>query len=535
MKFLPVVERELRVSARTPRLYWGRFTAALIAITLVAWLWFIFGGVGGSANRSKEIFVTLATFSFVYCLILGVLVTADSISEEKREGTLGLLFLTNLKGYDVVLGKLFANSIHSFYNLVAILPALAIPLLLGGLTPGDFWRMALVLLEALVLSLSVGMLVSSISKHDRKAQVGSFFLVVLITLLIPWAAAGLKEYFPSIYSPYLFCLSPSYTFFISFDQNYRGNESFYWISLVIGFGLSILALVAAAWIVRGVWQDRPKVGKAFRRQLKLEKLKLGTVRARKEYREKLLNVNAFYWLSARDRFKPLYVFGFLLVVAITWLRLFLYNGRDMVQQETFFLVAICLHTVMKIWVASESGRRFAEDRKSGALELTLSTPLTVREILEGQFFALVRQFGGAIGIILLFDLMALMIGARMQLSSTDSDWMLTCIAGMIVLVVDLFTIATLGMWLGLASKRASRAVGMTLFFIIVMPWLGLFGLITFLSFVRMPMLESKSFELMVGAYFILSVGVDSFFFVRASTRLTSKFREIATTRFDHRR
>ena len=29
--------------------------------------------------------------------------TADSLSAEKREGTLGLLFLTDLRGYDVVL------------------------------------------------------------------------------------------------------------------------------------------------------------------------------------------------------------------------------------------------------------------------------------------------------------------------------------------------------------------------------------------------------------------------------------------------
>src|SRR4051812_35796206 len=150
MRFLPVVERELRVASRNPRLYWSRFTAAFLAIILVAWFWMVFGSVGNSAIRAKQIFGTLATFSFIYCLILGVLVTADSISEEKREGTLGLLFLTNLKGYDVVFGKLFASSLHAFYSLVAILPVLAIPLLLGGLTGGDYGRMAIVLLDSLI-------------------------------------------------------------------------------------------------------------------------------------------------------------------------------------------------------------------------------------------------------------------------------------------------------------------------------------------------------------------------------------------------
>ena len=44
-----------------------------------------------------------------YCLLSGVWFTADCLSEEKREGTLGLLFLTDLKGYDVVFGKLVAT------------------------------------------------------------------------------------------------------------------------------------------------------------------------------------------------------------------------------------------------------------------------------------------------------------------------------------------------------------------------------------------------------------------------------------------
>jgi hypothetical protein len=61
--------------------------------------------------------------------------TADCISSEKREGTLGLLFLTDLKGYSVILGKMLATSLNSFYALTAIFPVLAIPLLLGGIPP----------------------------------------------------------------------------------------------------------------------------------------------------------------------------------------------------------------------------------------------------------------------------------------------------------------------------------------------------------------------------------------------------------------
>jgi ABC-type transport system involved in multi-copper enzyme maturation permease subunit len=532
MRFLPVVERELRVASRNPRLYWGRFTAAFLAIILVAWFWMVFGSVGNSAIRAKQIFGTLATFSFIYCLILGVLVTADSISEEKREGTLGLLFLTNLKGYDVVFGKLFASSLHAFYSLVAILPVLAIPLLLGGLTGGDYWRMALVLLDSLIFSLSIGMLVSAFSKHDRKAQVSAFGIVVFASLILPGLVAWLHRKVAFPFEDYFYGLSPVYTFTHAFDQIYKTNPDLFWTSAATIQGVSWLALIAAAIIVRRIWQDRPKVGAAFLRQQKLTEWKRGTITVRNRYREKLLNTNPFYWLSARDRLKPLYVLGFLLSVALIWLILYLYNGNDMLEQESIFLTALFLHTAMKFWLASESGRRFSEDRKSGALELTLSTPLKVREILEGQFMALLRQFGGTIAIILVLDVAGMILSTRMRLSSPDSDWILTCVAGMIVFVVDLFAIAALGMWLGLSSKRASRAVGQTIFFIMILPWLVLLALITYMSIVRYSGIES--FKVMIGAYFMLSVLIDFFLFLKASGNLTSQFREVATTRFDAR-
>ena len=94
-----------------------------------------------------------------YCLAYGRRSTADCLSQEKREGTLGLLFLTDLKGHDVVLGKLVATSVRGFYGLLAVFPVLAVPLLLGGTTSGEFWRVVLVLMDTFLFSLAIGILV----------------------------------------------------------------------------------------------------------------------------------------------------------------------------------------------------------------------------------------------------------------------------------------------------------------------------------------------------------------------------------------
>jgi len=46
----------------------------------------------------------------------------------------------------VVLGKSTATSIDALYGIGAMLPVLAIPMMMGGVTAGEFCRMALLIL-----------------------------------------------------------------------------------------------------------------------------------------------------------------------------------------------------------------------------------------------------------------------------------------------------------------------------------------------------------------------------------------------------
>src|SRR5688572_11562169 len=111
MTFLPVVERELRAASRRRQTYWRRSLSAFITLGICLWVWIAFGGGIPQHQRAQAIFYTISGLTFAYSLLAGAGATADCLSEEKREGTLGLLFLTDLKGYDVVLGKLTATSV----------------------------------------------------------------------------------------------------------------------------------------------------------------------------------------------------------------------------------------------------------------------------------------------------------------------------------------------------------------------------------------------------------------------------------------
>src|SRR4051794_17177315 len=105
MTFLPIVGRELLVAARRAGTYWTRFFAAS-AVMVIAVLLLLADQRRSPAQLGHHIYVALAILALAFSMLAGIFLTADCLSEEKRNGTLGLLFLTELRSVDVVLGKL---------------------------------------------------------------------------------------------------------------------------------------------------------------------------------------------------------------------------------------------------------------------------------------------------------------------------------------------------------------------------------------------------------------------------------------------
>ena len=74
----------------------------------------------------------------------------------------------------MVLGKLAATSLDGFYGLLAVFPLLAFPLLTGGMTNGELWRMALVLVNTFLFSLAIGLFVSAVVPRRTDGHGGEF-------------------------------------------------------------------------------------------------------------------------------------------------------------------------------------------------------------------------------------------------------------------------------------------------------------------------------------------------------------------------
>jgi ABC-type transport system involved in multi-copper enzyme maturation permease subunit len=535
MKVFPVVERELRAASRRRGTYWVRFVAAAVAIVIAGWILLLTRDSVQSDQISKSIFIALSIFAFIYCLFAGVRNTADCISEERREGTLGLLFLTDLKPFDVLFGKLAATSLNSLYGLVAMFPVLALPLLLGGMTFDQYSVMLLVLLNTLFLSLAVGLCVSTYVQGERAAMSLTLFMVfffcfgwsifgwLLIDQILGWDGAFEKWWSEAVFG----WVSPYYTFANLLDSLDRVNiNESVWHSLGVTHLISWLLIFIAQRNLPRIWQDKAETVRGLRWKQRWKLWSHGNSAQRLDYRRKLLDESPTYWLGSRNRIKPTIVWAGLGILGLLWLWGYVENPNDWLDEGVSIVTGLILTTVLKVWVSVEASHRFNQDRHSGALELLLSTPLEVSEIIRGQMHALKRQFlwpaVAVLGIHFLFIL-----------STKASGGLVTWWLGsMAMLVADLFAIAYIGMWLGLNHRRATRAGGATLARILMLPWLMIIGFFTFVVVVAKFSGLGRIENLFITVWLMTGFGVSLYFGLRAWNGLHDKLRDLAASRFD---
>ena len=224
--FVPVVGREMRVTARSGRTYWLRGLFALVMSVVTLGAIHFLGPLMPESQLGNYLFRVLAWAGMLSCS-LAALDTADRISAERRDGTLGLLFLTDLRGIDVVLGKLAAGAFPSGYFVLAGVPVVSVLFLLGGVRPGEVVRVALLCLNVLIFALAAGLTVSSVSLAARKA-VGGSVLVIGAVLLLPYLPVALNA--PGTVVRWAACLSPANAAFYA-SSAAGGGALDYWVSM----------------------------------------------------------------------------------------------------------------------------------------------------------------------------------------------------------------------------------------------------------------------------------------------------------------
>jgi ABC-type transport system involved in multi-copper enzyme maturation permease subunit len=466
MTFFPIVERELRVAARRRSAFWTRLVAAGVAVAVgTISLWYE-GEWSATTASGKQLFDTLAFVGFLFCLAAGPLFTADVLSEERREGTLGLLFLTDLRGYDIVGGKLAAASVTSVFSLLAALPVLAIPILLGGVPFAEFGAVALALGNALFVSLAAGVLVSAASVQARSAFALTVFLLFLIAGFCPWlhVFVGTKTWLGTV-----LVANPSSALELAQTISTRPSGPLLGWALTGTHGLGWLFLIGAAWLTQRAWREQGGPRAAVRWRERWQALNFGTATDRRLSRRHLLDRNPILWLASRNQLKTRLLWGAVAVALLAWLGWRWQTGPGSETWNSTFFIALFLQAPLKWLVASEASQRWTQEQQTGALELLLTTPLPVSEILRGHWLSLGRLFGVPALAILLVEILTLVVSGAF--SGPRSEMGVMTLVGAVVFLWDLYALAWVGLWLGLSSRKPNQAFVGTGVRILVVPWI----------------------------------------------------------------
>ena len=470
VRFLPIVGRELRVAARHRQTYRSRMRFVILSSLLAAVL--LLTSDGASLAAGNTLFPMLVNLALLFCLVAGVRHAADCLSEEKREGTLGLLFLTDLRGHDVVLGKLVAVSTRLFQGLIAFVPVLSVGLLLGGLSLGEFWRVTAILVNILFFTLCVALWISTMSvRADRALAMTSLALLVLLGLPIlgDWLLVRL------VHTPsgVLEWASPVAAAAQTPDLAYQAAPRRFWTALILNhlFGWSFL--LCASFVLPRSW-NAPAQRVLLKPVIRGSADRPGPGAKSAPLRRAMLDQNPILWLAARnERGRWLLwalVAGAILVSAagllLTW-------GLGSYALGISAVLQLGVALVLKVWVAWRSCATLAEARRTGAVELLLATPIKIEEIIRGHWQALQRFFLWPVVVATLLYLVPLAAPflAPNPAGNTMLAWPSPVLAllGMATLVLDLVALAWVGMWMGLSQTRRVQAFAKTLLYAMIIP------------------------------------------------------------------
>ena len=458
-----LVERELRLAIRRPGGGYGiRLLCAWAATAAAFGLLFVWSAWRPGAGFGRQFLQVLAAGGYMAVLLFGMVLTADAISRERREGTLDLLLLTDLRIGDVVLGKLLAKMLQPLYGVLAIVPMLEISVLVGGTTAGECARLTLMLANGLFFALAASLLVSSTCQEQRSAYAGTILTILAMSVGIPTLGLVLWNTTANgLWYRCLLLLTPTGPYY--FAELYSSGPSWFWAALVSN---QLLAWGFIAWTRTSLVRSQSERSIRLARQESQEPpTSLSPAEIGRRAKRGRAPGSPSHSVAGSAEFRN--GLGIMALCDRDGWHGALCRGQPSgtVTAEIALVLLGLAHLIVKLAIATDAVHAFGVDKRSGALESLLGTRLQVDEITAGILLNFRRRLVGPITLLFLATASA---AAHLLLSGSIVNGALL-LGAALVLPLDGYCLAWVGMFQGLVARNAAVALCAALFQVVLLP------------------------------------------------------------------
>lgn len=402
----PIFNREALTVPRHSRHYLIRsLYLGLLLITGVTFWQTLYGWgkhvtLGDYSHFGVLLFQLLCFLQLTLVIFFSSLFAAAAVAQEKDRRTFILLLMTDLRNYELVLGKLLGSLMQISILLIAALPVLGAAVLLGGTTFLQVIDAFLVLFGSALAAGSLGCLIALWRDRTFQTLAGTVLGVVLFLVLaegLGFLAATFPQQEHLIFQ-IRECLNP-YRVLVRIlspdSQNVLGLQSLPFFLTMLGITIAINLLSVLMLRVWNPSNERARGPEAAEDETEKE---LQTGRDRHAAPGKVREVwpNPIAWREIATRaygtrplvIKALFlvVIGFLIWSAVRSLQLPDGSFRHPAEVTRFGLAfsLVPMMVLSFILVNAQAVTSITSERDLGALELLLVTELSPYEFIFGK-------------------------------------------------------------------------------------------------------------------------------------------------------
>ena len=450
---LAVVYRELQEAARRKRTFWLRVGYGGALAAPIAFMVRISGPQ--TQGLGAALFQTFVYWQFALIILLAPASAASSVSEERNSGTLGLLLLTGLRPWSIIVGKLAAESLRALTLVLSGLPILFVTTMFGGVAPTQIASAFIVTIGTVVLLAALGTAISSFETRAYAAIVKTYAIVLVFGVGVQAVLSVMGLLWPAakwVTEP-ISILNPG----IALSRSLAGQGD-----LVTALQFLLLAtLLTVLFVLVGAFGlNRVIVAETAKPSLLRKRTGAPQTRIRGE-----INGHPIAWRDGKgnpwvDRFLAFLLVCVLIVITYT-------AGQQRLQRELPGMWAASSSLFwffLSVVVMVRGASLFAAEKEDGALPSLLMTPFSDAEIVDGKLRALMREFGTALwGMLLLTLLVGFVLNFK-------ASWVfpvggrylgspfLFALTGLVCPVANLAFVATFSLWHSLVASTPGRAV-----------------------------------------------------------------------------